>query len=77
MAFGGASSRSADQEWHYYGHDPGGMRFSELKQINTSNVAKLNRAWTYEVDRGWQTGLDTIETTPLMVDDVLPPPPAA
>lgn len=71
MAFGGASSRSADQEWHYYGHDPGGMRFSELKQINTSNVAKLNRAWTYEVDRGWQTGLDTIETTPLMVDDVL------
>jgi glucose dehydrogenase len=71
MAFSQAPSRSTDQEWRYYGHDPGGMRFSELNQVNTTNVAKLQRAWTYEVDRAWQTGVDTIETTPLMVEDVL------
>src|SRR6478609_11275628 len=34
-------------EWPYYGGDAGGKRYSELKQINTGNVASLQRAWTY------------------------------
>jgi hypothetical protein len=38
VAFGQAPSVSVDQEWRSYGHDPGGMRFSPLKQINQSNT---------------------------------------
>jgi quinoprotein glucose dehydrogenase len=29
--------------------DPGGMRFSPLKQINRKNVIKLKEAWTYHM----------------------------
>jgi len=66
------------QEWRFYGGDAGGTRFSPLQQINRSNVAKLQRAWTYhfgEPDRG---GNETdrhpvapFESTPLVIDGVL------
>ena len=39
--------RFAQKDWPTYGHDAGGMRYSPLKQINTTNVQKLRRAWTY------------------------------
>jgi quinoprotein glucose dehydrogenase len=53
-------------DWPVYGHDPGGTRFSPLAQINASNVAKLQRAWTYHTgDRG------SFETTPIVVDHVM------
>lgn len=65
------SRHSQSQEWRYYGHDPGGMRFSPLDQINTTNVGKLERAWTYRVARGWDSGIEAFETTPLMIDGVL------
>ncbi len=42
-----ASRPAAD--WPTYGHDPGGQRFSPLAQITTSNVAKLQVAWTYHM----------------------------
>src|SRR3974377_1301226 len=71
LAFGQAPSASVDQEWRSYGHDPGGMRFSPLKQINTSNVQRLQRAWTYEVAQGADGGIEAFETTPLMIYDVL------
>ena len=55
-------------DWPYYGNDPGGMRFSELTQINTENVGQLRRAWTFH------TG-DTSEThfqgTPLVISGVM------
>ncbi|MGH8104071.1 MAG: pyrroloquinoline quinone-dependent dehydrogenase, partial [bacterium] len=60
-----------DQEWRSYGHDPGGMRFSPLKQINPSNVHELQRAWTYEVAQGPDSGIEAFESTPLMVEGVL------
>ncbi|HLY62614.1 MAG TPA: PQQ-binding-like beta-propeller repeat protein [Terriglobia bacterium] len=47
------------------------MRFSPLKQINTTNVRQLQRAWTYEVAPTRNSGIDAFETTPLMVDGVL------
>jgi glucose dehydrogenase len=31
-----------------YGHDPGGNRYSPLKQITPKNVAKLQLAWSYD-----------------------------
>src|SRR5262245_52568285 len=35
------------QEWQTYDHDLAGTRFSPLTDINTTNVAKLTKAWTY------------------------------
>lgn len=71
LAFAQGSHRSEDQEWRFYGHDPGGMRFSPLKQIDTTNVSKLQRAWTYRVAWGWDSGIMSFESTPLMIDGVL------
>src|SRR5215469_4289142 len=59
------------QEWRSYGNDPGGMRFSPLKQINRTNVRQLQRAWTYRVAPSPNSWIEAFETTPLMVDDVL------
>ena len=36
-----------DGAWPAYGRDPGGTRYSPLKQINSGNVSKLKVAWTY------------------------------
>ena len=44
-------------DWPYYGRDAGGTRYSPLDQINTGNVTKLQRAWTYhtgEKGRAWE-----------------------
>lgn len=40
----------AQKDWPVYGHDPGGMRYSPLTQINTKNVAKLQEAWTIDTE---------------------------
>jgi glucose dehydrogenase len=62
---------SSGQEWHAYGHDAGGNRFSRLKQINRTNVTELQRAWTYQAPAFPGSGVVAFETTPLMVNDVL------
>jgi len=66
------------QEWRSYGGDVGGTRFSTLRQINRSNVARLKRAWTYhmgEMDRGANETdrhhVAPFESTPLVIDGVL------
>jgi membrane-bound PQQ-dependent dehydrogenase (glucose/quinate/shikimate family) len=64
-------------DWPVYGHDPGGMRYSDLDQITTKNVAHLSRAWTYHTGemparsgpRGQRQ--TAFETTPLVVKGVL------
>jgi len=48
------------------GGDPGNSHYSSLKQINRSNVQKLQIAW--EFDTGQPGGL---ETTPIVVDGIL------
>src|SRR4051812_19085808 len=45
-----AATLAADQrarEWRDYGGGPDNSKFSTLKQINKSNIAKLDVAWTY------------------------------
>jgi quinoprotein glucose dehydrogenase len=71
ISFGQSSSVAADTEWRNYGHDPGGMRFSPLRQINSANVRHLQRAWTYEIAPTPNSGIVAFESTPLMVDGVL------
>jgi glucose dehydrogenase len=38
----------AQTDWPIFGHDPGAMRYSPLKQINTSNVDQLRPSWQYD-----------------------------
>src|SRR5689334_13802916 len=45
----------AQTDWPTYGHDPAGTRYSPLKQIDTTNVNKLVRAWTYHMNPGGTT----------------------
>ena len=60
----------AQADWPNPGNDPGGMKYSTLKQITPANVSKLVRAWTYDTGdtgggfRGW-------EVTPLVINGVM------
>lgn len=64
-------------QWANYGNDPGGMRYSPLKQINKENVKNLKPAWTYQSgELKTYEGTDlankaAFEATPLMVNGVL------
>lgn len=60
----GAKKLSAN--WPIIGGTQENTHYSNLKQINRSNVAKLQMAWKF--DTGRQGG---IETTPIIVDGVL------
>jgi len=42
--------RERAEEWPFYGADQGGMKYSPLADVNTSNVSRLAPAWQ------WSTG---------------------
>ncbi len=77
----GATAQSSNpagaskDDWAYYGHDPGGTRFSPLKQINRQNVAQLKVAWVFHTgdisDGSGGKKRSGLETTPILVDDTL------
>jgi glucose dehydrogenase len=63
------------QEWPSYAGDPGGMKYSSLKEINRDNVNRLRPAWIFhtgDVSDGtrWPTR-SAFEATPLVVDGVM------
>src|SRR5262245_28553295 len=72
---GARGQTSGRAEWPNYGHDPGGMRYSRLVQINRDNVSKLRIAWVYhtgEVSDGTKYPRKSeFECTPIFVDDTL------
>ena len=57
----------ADFDWPAYGGGAAGIRYSPLKQINRSNVARLHIAWTYDT----QDGAGDPQTQPILVHGVL------
>jgi quinoprotein glucose dehydrogenase len=63
----GAVGVTAQQNWVHVGQDPGHTKYSTLDQINTSNVATLQRVWTFNT--GDKSGF--FESTPLVVGDVM------
>src|SRR6202140_3186322 len=71
----GGSGVGSGDDWPYYGHDAGGMRYSPLAQINRGNVATLKVAWTFhtgDVSEGrGDRKRSGFETTPLLVDGTL------
>ncbi len=70
----GATNSPAD-DWPFYGHDAGGMRFSPLAQINRDNVADLKPAWVFHTgdisDGRGRRQRSGFETTPLLIDGTL------
>jgi quinoprotein glucose dehydrogenase len=69
------NAASAGDEWRYYGHDAGGMRYSPLAQINRDNVANLKVAWTFHVgdisDGSGGKKRSGLEATPILVEGTL------
>jgi quinoprotein glucose dehydrogenase len=69
-----AQSKS-ETDWPAYGNDPGGMRYSPLRQIDAANVTKLKVAWTYHTrdlsDGNSDRRRSGLETTPILVDGTL------
>src|SRR5688500_1572717 len=57
----------AQNNWAHVGQDQGHTKYSTLDQINTSNVAKLQRVWTFNT--GDKSGF--FESTPLVIDGVM------
>jgi len=58
-------------QWHVYGGDPGHTRYSALDQIDASNVADLEVAWSWTGQNYGPNPLIRSQSTPLMVDGVL------
>ncbi|MDE3198587.1 MAG: PQQ-binding-like beta-propeller repeat protein, partial [Acidobacteriota bacterium] len=80
LCLAAASIAFAQTDWPVYGHDPGGMRFSPLRQIDTKNVAKLKLAWSIDTriavtapttGRGRGPRFRRSEATPLVVGGVM------
>ncbi len=49
------------KDWPSTGSDPGGMKYSSLKQITPENVSRLAVAWTYDTGvpaNGYQVHAD-------------------
>ena len=67
-----SQSRDEGRGWASYGGDPGGMRYSDLTQIQSLNVGGLEVAWTYrtgELGQGAEDGDElTFEATPILFD---------
>ncbi|MDX2266703.1 MAG: pyrroloquinoline quinone-dependent dehydrogenase [Bryobacter sp.] len=55
----------AQTNWPHYGNDAGAMRWSELRQIHTGNVARLQTAWTHRMGKAGS------EAIPIVVDGIL------
>lgn len=69
------TAADAPDDWAYYGHDAGGMRYSPAAQINRDNVTKLKVAWTFHTgdisDGKGRSRRSGFETTPLVVEGTL------
>ena len=67
LTIAAVGSTSAQNNWVYFGQDPGASKYSTLAQINTENVRNLKRAWTFNT--GDKSGF--FESTPLVVDSIM------
>src|SRR5580704_3425763 len=45
-----SGTAAGQTDWPTFGHDLAGTRYSTLKQIDSTNVTKLVRVWTYHMN---------------------------
>src|ERR1700749_754281 len=68
LALMATAAVAAGNDWETSGHDLGSQRYSPLTQINKSNVANLQIAWSYHLTPAGYTGRPRLaEATPLVV----------
>ena len=68
LALLATAATAAGTDWTMSGHDAGGQRYSPLTQIDKSNVAKLQIAWTYHMTPAGYTGRPRlVEAIPIVV----------
>ncbi|HUQ93525.1 MAG TPA: PQQ-dependent dehydrogenase, methanol/ethanol family [Bryobacteraceae bacterium] len=63
---GALSAQLKDEDWTTYGHNLAAWRYSELAQINASNVKSLALEWVFQTNMPGKN-----ETTPLVKDSVM------
>lgn len=67
-----AIAHAASGAWAYYGHDPGGTRYSTLTQITPTNVSQLKQVWEFhtgDISEGHGHLVRSgFEATPLFLD---------
>ncbi len=67
-----ALATAAAQEWPSYSGNPGGTKYSPLKQIDRSNVHRLKVAWTFHTgdlsDGKTLPSRSAFEATPLVIE---------
>lgn len=61
----------ASREWRYHGGDAGHTQYSELAQIDTTNVQRLKRAWIYRTGDQRNDDKSQIQCNPIVVNGVL------
>jgi quinoprotein glucose dehydrogenase len=75
LLFGSNHNHDKLNEWSSYGGDPGGTRYSALKQINRTNVVNLKIAWVYHTgdlsDGSKYPRKSEFESTPILVEGTL------
>ncbi|MDE0109318.1 MAG: pyrroloquinoline quinone-dependent dehydrogenase [Bryobacterales bacterium] len=59
---------AATDDWRHYGGSLGATRYSELDQINRSNVSDLKVAWVHATGDSQDRPATKIECTPIVVD---------
>jgi quinoprotein glucose dehydrogenase len=68
LALMATAASAAGTDWPVSGHDAGGQRYSPLTQINKSNVANLQIAWTYHLTPAGYTGRPRlVESVPVVI----------
>jgi glucose dehydrogenase len=67
IAVAAVATARAQNNWVHAGQDQGHTKYSTLDQINTSNVQRLQPAWTFHT--GDKSGF--FESTPLVIDGVM------
>ncbi|MBX7124263.1 MAG: PQQ-binding-like beta-propeller repeat protein [Cyclobacteriaceae bacterium] len=67
----GCRQQSPMAGWSHYGGTPAMTRYSSLTQIDTSNVGKLQVAWTYHTMDGDTVNHSQIQCNPIVVNGVL------
>jgi quinoprotein glucose dehydrogenase len=68
LALMATAATAAGTDWPVSGHDAGSQRYSPLTQINKSNVANLQIAWTYHLTPAGYTGRPRlVESVPVVI----------
>ena len=62
------SHLASSHDWRHYGGSLGATRYSELDQIDRSNVSELRVAWVHSTGDSQERPLTKIECTPIVVD---------